>query len=78
MILSIDWESFVHVQAKVWLDTALNWLNYSKSLLVVHYEHVKTNPIQQLDKILSYLSPEAAKQSRLSCLQVKYYYYKIF
>ncbi|CAH1232039.1 WSCD2 [Branchiostoma lanceolatum] len=63
-----EWREFVDGQSRTWTNTNLNWLQYSRRLLVVHYEDFVRDTMGQLHRILDFLGLPAS-QDRLICLE---------
>jgi len=64
-----DWHRYVTIQADRWLDMASNWTIHSSSqkVLVVHYENVKHDLLNQMRRILSFFHLPI-DEDRLQCL----------
>ncbi|KAK3874549.1 hypothetical protein Pcinc_020508 [Petrolisthes cinctipes] len=62
-----DWGTFVHIQARSWLDAAVNWTRYGGSVHVLHYEHLRNDPALHLAKALTFTGITPLPH-RLKCL----------
>lgn len=65
---SKEWPEFVNSYASWWASHALDWLQYGKKLLVVHYEDLKKDLIGKLKEMVSFLSIPVNKD-RLLCVE---------
>ncbi|MEE6468837.1 hypothetical protein FKM82_008391 [Ascaphus truei] len=65
---SKEWPEFVNSYASWWASHALDWLQYGKRLLVVHYEDIKMNLIGKLREMVAFLNLPAA-EDRLLCVE---------
>ncbi|XP_042878223.1 uncharacterized protein LOC122257185 [Penaeus japonicus] len=65
-----DWGAFVSLQAKAWLEMAVNWTMQTEAgrLRVLHYEELKEDPIPLLEDVLRFRGLEVDPQ-RLKCLK---------
>ncbi|XP_071849045.1 sialate:O-sulfotransferase 2-like [Apostichopus japonicus] len=50
-----EWIDFVTGKSRTWTNTALNFLQYNKNVLVVHYEDLRSNLKPNLEKMLRFL-----------------------
>lgn len=53
---SKEWPEFVNSYASWWASHALDWLQYGKKLLVVHYEDLKKDLIGKLREMVTFLN----------------------
>lgn len=53
---SKEWPEFVNSYASWWASHALDWLQYGKKLLVVHYEDLKKDLIEKLKEMVTFLN----------------------
>lgn len=51
-----EWPEFVNSYASWWASHALDWLQYGKKLLVVHYEDLKKDLIEKLKEMVTFLN----------------------
>ncbi|XP_044142831.1 WSC domain-containing protein 1-like isoform X2 [Bufo gargarizans] len=65
---SKEWPEFVNSYASWWASHALDWLQYGKKLLVVHYEDLKKEIIGNLNEMVSFLGVPVNKD-RLLCVE---------
>ncbi|XP_072177900.1 sialate:O-sulfotransferase 1-like [Diadema setosum] len=63
---SKDWQKFVDKEGQRWHDMNLNWIKYSKRLLVIHYEQLETHTEDQLTRIVQFLR-KSPDQERIAC-----------
>ncbi|CAL4110799.1 unnamed protein product, partial [Meganyctiphanes norvegica] len=63
-----DWPKFVHLQARHWLEIAVNWTNKAQNLHVVHYENLKEDSSNSLKDILKFRSL-VTDERRLNCIK---------
>lgn len=50
-----EWIDFVTGKSRTWTNTAINFLQYNKNVLVVHYEDLRSNLKPNLEKMLRFL-----------------------
>lgn len=69
--LRTDWGAFVKLQAKAWLEMAVNWTTQAEAgrLRVLHYEELKEDPIPLLEDVLRFRGLDV-DPLRLKCLKV--------
>ncbi|XP_041437807.1 WSC domain-containing protein 1 isoform X2 [Xenopus laevis] len=65
---SREWPEFVNSYASWWASHALDWLQYGKKLLVVHYEDLKMDLIGKLREMLAFLKVHI-NEDRLLCVE---------
>ncbi|KAJ7996086.1 hypothetical protein DPEC_G00233430 [Dallia pectoralis] len=65
---SKEWLDFVDSYAPWWAAHALNWLQFSGPLLVVHYEDLQKAPFPQLCLLTSFLNVSMTEE-RLMCAE---------
>ncbi|XP_075052877.1 sialate:O-sulfotransferase 1 [Mixophyes fleayi] len=65
---SKEWPEFVNSYASWWASHALDWLQYGKKLLVVHYEDLKMDLIGRLREIVAFLNLPI-NDDRLLCVE---------
>ncbi|OCT91573.1 WSC domain-containing protein 1 isoform X1 [Xenopus laevis] len=65
---SREWPEFVDSYASWWASHALDWLQYGKKLIVVHYEDLKMDLIGKLRDILAFLKVPI-NEDRLLCVE---------
>ncbi|XP_037800320.1 uncharacterized protein LOC119595226 [Penaeus monodon] len=65
-----DWGAFVKLQAKAWLEMAVNWTTQAEAgrLRVLHYEELKEDPIPLLEDVLRFRGLDV-DPLRLKCLK---------
>ncbi|XP_071536183.1 LOW QUALITY PROTEIN: uncharacterized protein [Panulirus ornatus] len=63
-----DWNAFLHVQTRYWLEMAINWTTQTKALHVLHYEHLKEDPVTHLSHVLDFYGLPRNPR-RLQCLK---------
>ncbi|XP_069976939.1 uncharacterized protein [Penaeus vannamei] len=65
-----DWGAFVKLQAKAWLEMAVNWTTQAEAgrLRVLHYEELKEDPIPPLEDVLRFRDLDV-DPLRLKCLK---------
>ncbi|XP_076054693.1 uncharacterized protein LOC143033305 isoform X2 [Oratosquilla oratoria] len=63
-----DWDSFVHLQTKSWLELALNWTLNADNLLVVFYEDIMDDPAKEMRRVLNFRGLPVSLH-RLQCLK---------
>lgn len=61
-----EWIDFVTGKSRTWANTAINFLQYSKKVLVVHYEDLRSNLLPNLINIVKFLEVPIDKE-RLLC-----------
>lgn len=62
-----EWKSYVFDAAKNWMALNRDWLNFSGPLYIVHYEDFKSDPANQLSRLLKFLNIEISN-SNLLCV----------
>ncbi|XP_063305839.1 sialate:O-sulfotransferase 1 [Pelobates fuscus] len=65
---SKEWPEFVNSYASWWASHALDWLQYGKRLLVVHYEELKRDLIGKLKEMVAFLNL-TVNEDRLLCVE---------
>ncbi|XP_070580524.1 sialate:O-sulfotransferase 2-like [Ptychodera flava] len=66
-IVGDEWVKFVMGKSRTWTNTAINWLQYSKRILVIYYEDLIEDHEREIRKILNFIElPE--NNGRLLCL----------
>ncbi|KAM4796983.1 sialate:O-sulfotransferase 1 isoform 1-T1 [Rhinophrynus dorsalis] len=65
---SKEWPEFVNSYASWWASHALDWLQYGKRLLVVHYEDLKMDLIGKLKEMVAFLNLPI-NEDRLLCVE---------
>ncbi|XP_053313157.1 WSC domain-containing protein 1 [Spea bombifrons] len=65
---SKEWPEFVNSYASWWASHALDWLQYGKRLLVVHYEDLKKDIIGKLREMVDFLGLPT-NDDRLLCVE---------
>ncbi|XP_018409605.1 PREDICTED: WSC domain-containing protein 1 [Nanorana parkeri] len=65
---SKEWPEFVNSYASWWASHALDWLQYGKKLLVVHYEDLKKNLNGKLREIVAFLNLPIS-ENRFLCVE---------
>ncbi|KAM4796984.1 sialate:O-sulfotransferase 1 isoform 2-T2 [Rhinophrynus dorsalis] len=63
-----EWPEFVNSYASWWASHALDWLQYGKRLLVVHYEDLKMDLIGKLKEMVAFLNLPI-NEDRLLCVE---------
>ncbi|XP_068231867.1 uncharacterized protein [Palaemon carinicauda] len=73
-----DWSLFVHLQAKSWLELAVNWtvMTQPDAFTVLHYETLKKDPVPSLKRAIESRNL-LWDPRRMDCLQ-RAHSYKIF
>lgn len=61
-----EWNDFVTGKSRTWANTAINFLQYSKKVLVIYYEDLQTNLYENLLKIVNFLGLPV-DENRLLC-----------
>ncbi|KAG8450702.1 hypothetical protein GDO86_003105 [Hymenochirus boettgeri] len=65
---SREWPEFVNSYASWWASHAIDWLQYGKKLLVVHYEDLKMDLIGKLRQMVAFLNMPI-NEDRLLCVE---------
>ncbi|XP_068126313.1 sialate:O-sulfotransferase 1 isoform X2 [Hyperolius riggenbachi] len=65
---SKEWPEFVNSYASWWASHALDWLQFGKKLLVVHYEDLKKDLIGKLKEMVAFLKLPI-NEDRLLCVE---------
>ncbi|KAI5624498.1 WSC domain-containing protein 1-like isoform X1, partial [Silurus asotus] len=65
---SNEWPEFVETYSSWWVSHALAWLQYSRRLLVVHYEQLLTDLVHQLRLMTAFLNVTVPEE-RLLCAE---------
>eukprot|EP00057_Strongylocentrotus_purpuratus_P026022 XP_011680496.1 PREDICTED: WSC domain-containing protein 2 [Strongylocentrotus purpuratus] len=61
-----EWIDFVAGKSRTWTNTALNILQYSKKILVIHYEDLRNDPFESLNKMVQFLG-QPPNEERILC-----------
>lgn len=69
ILLLAGWADFVTLKTRLWRDFYIDWLTMSKpeNMHVTYYEDLKTDPVEEMKKILHYLHLPV-DNSRLQCV----------
>ena len=62
-----EWTDFVTGKSRTWANTAINFLQYSKRVLVIYYEDLQSNLYDNLVKIVEFLGLPV-EEDRLLCV----------
>lgn len=65
---SSEWPEFVETYSSWWASHALAWLQFSRRLLVVHYEQLLTDLVHQLRLLTAFLNVSVPDE-RLLCAE---------
>ncbi|XP_065574337.1 sialate:O-sulfotransferase 2-like isoform X2 [Artemia franciscana] len=63
-----EWKLFLFFQAKNWLSTIMNWVEFSDELFVIHYELLRKEPVPILRNLTKFLGL-TIEEDRFKCIQ---------
>lgn len=64
-----EWKNYVRDAAKNWMELNRDWLKFSGPLYVVHYEDFKSEPANQLSRLLKFLNIEISNNNMLCVMK---------
>lgn len=62
-----EWKGFVTIKAKSWFELNKSWLDFPGDLLILRYEDLKSDPINEIKSLLKFLRINIS-QKELSCV----------
>jgi hypothetical protein len=67
LVLFSGWKPYVNESARLWLEMAEDWLNFTGDLHILRYEKLKADPINEIKSLLNFLQISIS-QKELTCV----------